>query len=119
MPLLPGTPDINTRVTACFDFTIPGVMMARGSAYGDDFPNLEAFLVSPSGHTALLVDAYTTGGKNTGPLTRLLGSHDDQLLAQFNQSIPVDRQGELKSDIRGPRTVMREWGVPAWMVDGG
>lgn len=106
MPLLPGTPDIDTFVKMNFDFTQKGVLAIKGHATGDDFPNLEMFFVTPGGRSALLVDAYTTGGQDSGPVTRLLGSHDDQLIGHCYLSLPLNDRGELISDYRAHQTTM-------------
>lgn len=106
MPLLPKTPDIDTTVKMRFDFTRNGSLNTSGYVFGDDFPNLEVFLVSPTGKSALLVDGYTTAGRDTGPVTELLGSHSNQLLGQFNFSLPLNDRGELIADFRAPRTTM-------------
>lgn len=107
MPLLPATPDIDTFVKLRFDFTQKGTLIASGRVFGDDFPNLEVFLVSPGGaKSALLVDGRTTGSQETGPITDIWGSHEDQLLSQFNFSLPVDDGGSLLSDFRAQATTI-------------
>lgn len=107
MPLLPHvSPDIDTTVKMKFDFTQKGVLAIKGHAIGDDFPNLEIFLVTPSGRSALLVDSYTTGGQDSGPMTRLLGSHDENLIGSCYLSLPLNDRGELISDYRAHPTTM-------------
>jgi hypothetical protein len=108
-PLLPGAPDINTTVKMQFDFTKKGVLSINGGAFGDNFPNLEVFLVSPAGKSALLIDGRTTGGKDTGPSTRLPGSHDDHPLGQCHISLQLNDRGELISDFRTLPTTLPDY----------
>jgi hypothetical protein len=105
MPLLPKTPDIDTFVRLRFDFRQKGSLITSGVVLGDDFPNLEVFLVSPSGtQSALLIDGRTTGSKEFGPMVGLWGSHEDQQLGQFNFILPLDESGNLRSSFRAPAT---------------
>jgi hypothetical protein len=95
-PLVPGSPDIDTIIKAQFDFSNPKLMKVSCQAFGDNFPNLEVFLATGSGRPALLIDGRTTGGKDTGPMTRLPGSHSSHLLGQCSTALSLDR-GELES----------------------
>jgi hypothetical protein len=93
MPLLPKTPDIDTRVSVLAEFRSDGVRIF-GTAFGDTFPNLEVFLLCyRSGRTALLMDGRTSGGRNTGPLTRLPGA--GVYLGFFDRQLKLDGKGEL------------------------
>jgi hypothetical protein len=105
-PLTPGAPDVDTKIKARFDFTKQGSLIASGRVFGDDYPNLEVFVAAPNGRTALLIDGRTTGGQDTGVLTRLWGSHDDQLLGQFHVSLPLGDRGGFQSDFRAGATNM-------------
>jgi hypothetical protein len=93
-PLVPGSPDIDTIVKASFFFNHPKTLVVQGEVFGDNFPNLEIFLSSRS-LSWLLLDFRTTGWQDTGPITRLLGSHDDQSLGKFSASLPLNDKGEL------------------------
>ncbi|MGD9615958.1 MAG: hypothetical protein AB7H90_12795 [Alphaproteobacteria bacterium] len=99
-PLIPGSPDIDTIVKASFNFKHPRVLVVEGEAFGDDFPNLEIFLSSASGHTAILLDFRTTGGQETGPVTRLPGLHADQSLGKFSATLPLNDKGQLAADFK-------------------
>jgi hypothetical protein len=101
------TQEIDTFAKLPFDFAQKGTFVASGRAFGEDFPNLEVFLASPGSKSALLIDGHTTGSQETGPMTNLRGSHEDQLLRQLNFSLPVDDDGNLLSSFRAQATTMR------------
>ncbi|MDR3555110.1 MAG: hypothetical protein P4L55_10180 [Syntrophobacteraceae bacterium] len=108
-PLAPQalTPEINSTVWTRIDFSSPGVMRISGEAFGDDFPNLEVFVVcARSGHSAILIDGRTTGGKDTGPDTRLWGSHSSQTLGTFSQNLGLNANGELAGNYTVGATTM-------------
>ncbi len=101
-PLIPKSPNIDTFLTARFDlgFGSPNrLMRISGEVFGDNFPNLEVFLLCyRSAHTALLIDGRTTGGKRTGPITRLSGSHRGQSLGRLSGTLLLNHNGELERD---------------------
>jgi hypothetical protein len=97
-PLVPGSPDIDTIVKAKFFFH-PKTVIVEGEVFGDDFPNLEVFVTSRS-KSAMLLDFRTTGGQETGPVTRLNGSHSDQSLGKFSVALPLNDKGELATDMK-------------------
>ena len=103
MPLLPGTPNIDTLVKARFNFNSPKILIAEGEVFGDDFPNGEVYLDSGSRHSALLVDFRTKGWQSTGPVTSLFGSHSDQSLGKFSAHLPLNDNGELAADLKQPQ----------------
>ncbi|MDJ0643268.1 MAG: hypothetical protein QNJ15_10645 [Erythrobacter sp.] len=85
LPLIPGAPDIDTFI----DFSVTQVgrrIVFGGLVRGDNFPNAEVF-IHPAGVTTPTPIAVwhfaTTGGRNTGPMTRLAGSHSLQVLGTF------------------------------------
>ena len=81
-PMLPGAPTIATYV----DFSVEWIASSirfQGVVRGDDFPNAEVFVLDSAGVGCLLFDGRTTGGKNTGPITRLPGAHAAQRLGTF------------------------------------
>jgi hypothetical protein len=105
-PLVPGSPNIDTHLKARIDFSQPRLLGVSGRVFGDDFPNLEVFLISANGRSALLVDAHTTGGQDSGPMTGLPGSGENHLLGQFNNSLSLDDRGQLVFDTRAAATRM-------------
>jgi hypothetical protein len=109
-PLVPKSPDIDTIVKARVDFGTPGLLRLDGEAFGDNFPNLEVFLLCyRSTHTALLIDGRTTGGRDTGPYTRLFGSHSGHSLGRFSVSLGLNQKGELASDYRSSPTTLPDY----------
>jgi hypothetical protein len=99
-PLLPS-PDIDTIVDVRIDFSLKAIMHIRGEVFGDNFPNLEVFVLCyRSGHTALLIDGRTTGGRDTGPFVRLFGSHSNHSLGRLSAVLALTNKGELASDYR-------------------
>jgi hypothetical protein len=106
-PLVPGAPDIDTFIDARIDFGMAKRLRVSGHVYGDDFPNLEVFLICyRTGRTALLVDGQTEGGRNTGPMGHLLGDGADNLLAVFRGDLPLDDEGRLaRSSTVEPKTI--------------
>jgi len=106
-PLVTGSPDINTYVDARIDFGTPGLLKVYGETFGDNFPNLEVFVVClRSRRTALLFDGRTTGGPNAGPAVRLIGEHERHSLGIFQASLALDPKGELEINyLFGPRTL--------------
>jgi hypothetical protein len=106
-PLVPKSPDIDTTVTARFDFGQPKFMHISGEVFGDNFPNLEVFLLCyRSSHAALLIDGRTTGGRNTGPMTRLSGAHSRQSLGRLSGTLLLNENGELVRDYTAPPTTI-------------
>jgi hypothetical protein len=99
MPLLPGSPDINTYVNVRIDFGMAKLLRLDGEVLGDNFPSLEVFVLCyRSARTALLVDGRTTGGRDTGPIMRVPGAHAGQSLAKFQVKLPLNDKGELASN---------------------
>ena len=105
-PLVPGSPDIDTFVDVRVSFLPPNFMSIRCEARGDNFPNLEVFLRSAGDRSALLIDGRTTGGRRTGPMSRLAGSHADQLLGLTQATYVLDADGRLIHDYVASPTVM-------------
>lgn len=85
-PLVPGAPDIDTYVDIHAAFG-PRSVTIEGTVRGDDFPNAEVFVVDGLGHSVLLWDFSTTGGQDTGPMTRLAGPHETNTLGSFSKTI--------------------------------
>jgi hypothetical protein len=97
-PMVPGAPDIDTFVDISFSWGI-GELVISGEVRGDNFPNAEIFLLDAAGNPALLFDFRTGGGRNTGPFTRLAGSHERQTLGSINTRIPLDRFGNFTASM--------------------
>lgn len=106
-PLVPHSPDIDTFVNARFDFGMGNLMRIQGEVFGDNFPNLEVFLLCyRSGNTCLLIDGRTTGNRRTGPMTRLMGDHRDQSLGRLSGVVLMTPEGEFsRSYTTGPTTI--------------
>ena len=90
-PLIPGSPDINTRVKITVDWGSGEMLRINGTVAGDDFPNLEVFIhCYGSGKSVLLVDGRTDRGGRTGPFS-LPGTGGK--LCSFNATTPLNNQG--------------------------
>jgi hypothetical protein len=112
VPLTPKTvtPDINTIIKARVDFGLPNHIRLDGEAFGDNFPNLEVFLICVrSRHTAVLIDGRTTGGRDTGPYKRLWGTHSSHSLGRFSVTFALNEKGELTSNYRTDPTTLPEY----------
>lgn len=98
-PLVPASPDINTYVDVVIDFGLSNYLRISGQAFGDNFPNLEVFLLCyRSSHSALLLDGQTSGGRNLGPSTRLFGVSESYSLGRFSASLVLDQNGQLAAN---------------------
>ena len=89
LPLIPGAPDIDTFVD--IDAMQAGTgLFVVGKVRGDNFPNAEVFLFeagSPPAMPRAVFHYATTGGRNTGPMTRLAGAHSSQVLGMFRCTV--------------------------------
>ncbi|MBX3501650.1 MAG: hypothetical protein KF889_19590 [Alphaproteobacteria bacterium] len=109
-PLVPGAPEIDTIVSVEVDFSRPGRMEISGEVFGDNFPNLEVFVYCYRSRTsAILVDGRTTGGRNSGPGSRLFGSHATHRIARFDVSLSLDSSGRLTGAYKPPATSLTEY----------
>jgi hypothetical protein len=120
-PMVPGAPAIDTYVDFKASWLGTGVRF-EGVARGDDFPNAEVFVVDDEGLGCLLFDGRTTGGRQTGPMTRLMGSHESQYLGSFSCAMPLTLDGGFTaSKSRCPITTMSDRPPPetAWTASGG
>jgi len=93
-PLVPLAPAIDTFVDVQVVFG-ERRMQIQGSVRGDDFPNAEVFVIDRFGNSSLLLDFQTTGGRETGPMTRLWGAHEKQVIGDFFTKLMLDEQGCL------------------------
>ena len=92
-PMFRGiAPDIDTFVDFRVEWLGSGLRFV-GRIRGDDFPNAEVFVVDSKGLGCLLFDGRTTGGQDTGPITRLAGSHENQVLGSFHCTVPLSPAG--------------------------
>ena len=91
-PMVPGAPDIDTFVDLSGTFS-SSALTIDGTVRGDTFPNAEVFLVDSVGKAVLLWDYTTTGGQDTGPMTRLAGSHSSTTLGTFFVRVPIKPSG--------------------------
>jgi hypothetical protein len=109
-PLVPGAPDIDTFVNVKADFSTPGRLAISGEVLGDNFPNLEVFLYCyRSQQSAILVDGRTTGGRDSGPGSRLFGTHATHRIAKFDASLPIDSVGRLTGSHKAPASTLTEY----------
>jgi hypothetical protein len=107
-PMVPGAPDIDTFVDFGVEWIGKGLRF-RGSVRGDDFPNAEVFVLDSKGFGCLLFDGRTTGGQDTGPLTRLAGPHESQNLGSFSCAVTLSPGGIfLSSKLSCPSTTMEQ-----------
>jgi hypothetical protein len=93
-PMVPLAPAIDTFVDAHVVFGDRN-MQLEGTVRGDDFPNAEVFVVDRMGGSIVLLDFKTTGGQQTGPMTRLWGAHEKQVLGTFFGKYLLDERGCL------------------------
>ena len=111
-PLIKPSPDINTFVDVVINFGTPNTLKITGEVFGDNFPNLEVFLVCyRSARTALLLDGRTSGGAQTGPMTRLYGSHEHFSLGMISSNLALDQKGELSANSTVSPTKLRDYPV--------
>jgi hypothetical protein len=97
-PLMPGAPDIDTKVHVRVDWGASNAMKVNGKVEGDDFPNLEVFIrCYQSGNSALLVDGRTTRNRYTGPMS-LFGS--GATLCTFLATIPLSDKGTFVGEAK-------------------
>jgi len=95
-PLIPGSPDIDTRVEITMSWGLQNTMNVQGNVAGDDFPNLEVFIhCHGSGKSALLVDGRTDRGARMGPFS-LFGNGGR--LCAFQANIPLTKLGFFLGD---------------------
>lgn len=86
LPLIPGAPDIDTFVDLTATTTAAGLRVF-GRVRGDTFPNASVFVfktADAAGPPNAIWHYETTGGRNTGPMTRLPGAHAGTSLGGFN-----------------------------------
>lgn len=109
-PLVPGAPEIDTVVTAKIDFSTPNRMAISGEVFGDNFPNLEVFVHCYRSRTsAILVDGRTTGGRDSGPGTRLFGAHTTHRIAKFDAALSLDGAGRLTGAYKATASTLSEY----------
>jgi len=90
-PMVPVVaPAIDTDVDLRADWAGNGLHL-QGVVRGDNFPNAEVFVLDARATGCLLFDGRTTGGRETGPMTRLAGSHATQRLGAFSVTLPLSR----------------------------
>lgn len=95
-PMVPApsklVPAIDTFVDVHIVFRSNTIEIS-GTVRGDSFPNAEIFATDAKGQSIMLFEYATTGGQNTGPFTRLVGSHSDQILGEFSKRIATSGDG--------------------------
>jgi hypothetical protein len=93
-PMIPGAPTIDTFVDFRAEWMGSGLRF-QGTIRGDDFPNAEIFVLDSKDVGCLLFDGRTTGGQDTGPITRLAGLHEGQKLGSFYCAMPLSLSGSF------------------------
>jgi len=108
----PGSPDIDTYVDFKAEWLVqPNSDIAThirfsGKIRGDNFPNAEVFVLDANSGGVLLFNGVTTGGKNTGPMTRLAGAHVNQILGNFSNVVSISNEKFDKSYSCAPTTMV-------------
>ncbi len=93
-PMVPGAPEIDTFVD--FEAVFRGnAIEFSGAVRGDNFPNAEVFVRDDAGNAVMLLDFATSGGQDTGPMTRLAGAHGDQTIGTFKYRVGLDAAGRF------------------------
>jgi len=109
-PLVPGAPEIDTGVNVEVDFSGQNRMNISGEVYGDNFPNLEVFVYCYRSRTSvILVDGRTTGGRDSGPGSRLFGSHATHRIAGFDVSVSLDGAGRITGTYKAPASTLTDY----------
>jgi hypothetical protein len=117
-PMVPGAPDIDTIVDFCAEWIASGLRFS-GVVRGDDFPNAEVFVLDSGSVGCLLFDGRTTGGQDTGPIIRLAGSHETQILGAFSCAVPILPSGAFVSPKNRCPVTMMESAARRWRGAGG
>lgn len=109
-PLVPGAPDIDTVVNVDVDFSGPQRMNISGEVFGDNFPNLEVFVYCyRSRASVILVDGRTTGGRDSGPGSRLFGTHTTHRIARFDVTLSLDGAGSITGAYKAPASTLTDY----------
>lgn len=104
-PLAPGAPAIDTAIDFSAQWSGDHVSF-EGTLRGDNFPNAEVFVLDRAGYGGLLFDGLTTGGRNTGPMTRLWGKHAQQVLGSFSAIVSTQSGEEFMNSFSCHATTM-------------
>ena len=100
----PFAADIDSHLEASYELS-EGKLRLSGTVNGDNFSNGEVIATDPSGQSVHLKTLQTTGGRGTGPYTRLPGEHEDVHLVEFDATIDVDKDGNfLNTPLNGTQT---------------
>jgi hypothetical protein len=98
-PMVPlVAPDIDTFVDFQAVFRSSTVEFF-GKVRGDSFPNAEIIVYDQCLTPALIFYFRTTGGRNTGPITRLMGSGKNNTIGSFRTLVDVDDHGQFRRAI--------------------
>ncbi len=86
---IPGAPPIDTFVDFDIDSST-GTIVAKGVLRGDNFPNAEVFIKSMKSNKSILLFHFKTDGdKETGPVTRLFGTHASLKFGTFSKKVSL------------------------------
>jgi RHS repeat-associated protein len=102
----PGSPNLDTQV-AFAAWKKDGVLHVSGELTGDGFPSGEVFLRGSRGTEVFLFEYSTGSGSFVGPMTRLFGNGDDEVLEPFTQAVFLDDDGNFTGWVTGESK--QEW----------
>ena len=87
-PLVPLAPNIDDYLNLTGDVTTePGQVCYSGSLSGDEFPNIEVFVVNSKGEAKTLATYATSYNRNAGPWT-LLSPNQVNLINFYSICVP-------------------------------
>lgn len=95
-PMVPAAPDIDSFLDLTAHFGRRSLQLS-GTLRGDSFPNAEVFIWDDQGNSRMLLDFATTGGRNSGPFTRLMGAGESNEVASFAVVLPTGPDGVLST----------------------
>ena len=91
-PMVPLAPAIDTFLDMQIVFRDQAIEFS-GKMRGDDFPNAELFVTDATGQAVMLFEFATSGGRTTGPMTRLAGDHSSVVLGSFSKRVGLLASG--------------------------
>jgi hypothetical protein len=116
-PLATGSPDIDVKANfAVYEDTKNGLLTIGMDAFGDDFPNTEAFITDASGKSVFLGVDVREQGNDDAPLILSGGPSTSTMKALF--SISLDKKGNFTGvQAGGKKYTLEEWNSKHTSVD--